>query len=315
MGYQRLQKADIADTPFIRRKVKECGDVITVTELSRMPNTQATIIKLSGSEYLDVASGEIREYEKHAETRIESEQSARRTMAHIRDLVNCNVTRWNSLYCHWITFTYRDRTVKGVEGAARVSHDWDCFWKRFRRYCGRKGYKKPEYITVMEPHGDGVYHLHVILIWAFKRPFIPNETMAQLWTQGFTKTQKLPHTNMGAYLSAYLADIEVDEYNGTIPYGYKVEEKTVGGQKKRFIKGARLKFYPSGVNIIRHSRGIAYPNEYDITVDEMNAMQGDMMPSYEYHARITDEETGFELIMTRRIYVRNADSPPLARAA
>ena len=64
-----------------------------------------------------------------------------------------------------------------------------------------------------EPQGRGAWHMHCIIIFDDIAPFIPNNEIAKLWKQGFTKTTKLDNIdNIGAYLTAYLGDMEYDEF-------------------------------------------------------------------------------------------------------
>lgn len=317
MGFTRLNKDEVNATVFMRHTAKETGDVLTISEYSRPAGGGATIKKLSADEYMVEGTGEVRQYERKAETRDESLQSLRRTMARLRDIVNCNVTRDNTMNCLWLTLTYADRTVKGEEGAARVTHDWKTFAKRFGRYCERRGIKAPEYLYIPEPHADGVFHIHGILKWSHKRPFVPNADMAELWGHGFTKTMGMSHNNLGQYLACYLTDIPVNEMSEAELSDVKdtdIVTKEVNGKSKRFVKGGRLHYYPSGMNLIRHSRGIKMPETYDVTVAEMERLQDQGRLKYEYCFKYVDDETGFEIVVTRRIYIRG-EAVPLARAA
>jgi hypothetical protein len=97
--------------------------------------------------------------------------------------------------------------------------------------------------------------------------------MAELWRQGFTKT-KQPYDcdNVGAYFSAYLGDMPLDEVQNmskdkqlqALSASGQVSEKEfvddIGAvKKKKFVKGGRLFLYPPGMNIIRSSKGIKQP--------------------------------------------------------
>jgi hypothetical protein len=78
-----------------------------------------------------------------------------------------------------------------------------------------------------------------------------------MWGHGFTKIQGVPEDcdNLGAYLSAYLSDMAMSEDGD--------------GKGKKYIKGARLKLYPVGVNIYRHSRGIKQPQSEQLCMDRI----------------------------------------------
>lgn len=306
MAFAKIEKNQLVGVNFRRHRVTDTGDFFTVTELTRPAGSEPVVKKLNATEYLYVPDGEVREYKQKAKTRDESAKSLRRTMRHIRELVNCNVRQDNAQNVHWVTLTYADRDVKGAPGVERVARDFDRFFKRFKRYCASHGHKAPAYISVLEPQREGVWHLHCLLIYPHKRPFIRNEEVARMWAQGFTKTQKLPHNNMGTYLTAYLSDACLDELtHEDIAHGAgsrEVKEREVDGQKKKFVKGARLYFYPSECNIVRHSRDVIYPETWDVTVAEMEQLQSQGELLYEGAVRFVDDETGYEVTVLKRSY-------------
>ena len=79
--------------------------------------------------------------------------------------------------------------------------------------CLKNDYKI-EYIVACEPQSRGAWHMHLIIIFDRLAPFIPNATIETLWEQGFTKTTRLENIdNIGAYLTAYLGDMEYNEEN------------------------------------------------------------------------------------------------------
>lgn len=320
MSIEKLD-ADAVDPKIFRRhRVTETGDFFTVTELSQPKGSQNKIQKLSATEYVYLPDGEIREYKPRAKTRDESVKSLRRTMRHIRDLVNCNVRQDNADRVHWITLTYADRSVKGASGVERVGRDFDIFFKRFRRYCSSRGITAPSYITVLEPQREGVWHLHCLFIYSHKRPYIANEKVAAMWGQGFTKTQRLPHNNMGAYLTAYLSDAAIDDLTiEDLEHGAKnkeVKERVVDGDKKRFVKGARLYFYPSDTNIVRHSRDVIYPKTLDMTVFQMDILQKQGELLFKSAVKFIDDDSGYEMTVTRRVYRKRRCTPaPKVQAA
>ena len=136
--------------------------------------------------------------------------------------------------------------------------DFRKFWQRFTYYCKKQGYKKPEYIAAIEPQERGAWHIHCIIIWKQRRPFIDNNSVFEpMWGHGFTKIQGVPDDcdNLGAYLSAYLSDMSLSEDGD--------------GKEKKYVKGARLVLYPVGVNIFRHSRGIKQPVSEQLDPDEI----------------------------------------------
>lgn len=74
--------------------------------------------------------------------------------------------------------------------------------------------------------------------------------------------------NVGAYFSAYLGDMPLDEFQDLAPdeqaTTFVINEKPVTDQDgqtvtKKIVKGGRLKLYPPGMNIVRSSKGVKRP--------------------------------------------------------
>lgn len=256
--------ADLDD--LSQSKVVTMGNVIEVTTMKKPP-VSPPVRKVDADHYVDLRDGLVYEYE-HIENRSQSLQSIRRTLARIRALVNTNVT--DASRCRWVTLTYKDN----MTDPARLYRDFQLFWKRFKRWCSGSGYAVPEYISVVEPQGRGAWHVHAFFIWPNTAPFVDNnDVVARLWRNGFTTTKALSDVdNVGAYFSAYLADMPLDEYQAlpdrdqiqTLSGDLQVEEKDFTNAedltlKKKFVKGGRLYLYPPGMNIVRKSKGIQDP--------------------------------------------------------
>lgn len=209
------------------------------------------IQKLSADQYINLLSGELCDFDK-SDTRADNTDSLRKSFKQLRDLVNCNTTDNNKI--HWVTLTYSEN----MTDTKQLYSDFDKFWKRFKYYCNKQGWNVPEYITAIEPQQRGAWHMHCIIIWDRKRPYIDNNSVfAPMWGHGFTKIQGVPEDcdNLGAYLSAYLSDMSLSEDGD--------------GKGKKYVKGARLILYPVGVNIYRHSRGVQLPHSEQLCIDSI----------------------------------------------
>lgn len=240
------------------------GNQYMVESLERPPK-EFPVLRISKDEFMVLSTGEVFQYSA-AHDKSESLQSVRRVLQNIRALINTNVV--NPAFCRWVTLTYRDN----MRDTVQLYSDFDSFRKRFYRYCLKHDFGKPEYISVVEPQARGAWHVHAFLIWDSLAPFIPNSDLEKLWSHGFTKITALNHCdNIGAYFSAYLADMPLDDVQSVSDkrlrdslYRCPIEQKefidskeTV--KKKKFIKGGRLYFYPLHMRICRHSKGIKQP--------------------------------------------------------
>ena len=259
-------------------KVSVQGNVVEVTWIDHK-NSECHAIKLDGSHWFDPETGEIHEYEKSSEKRTDNKQELLRTFGTIRALVNCNCTEPKKI--RWITLTY----AENMTDTKRLYHDFHNFWLRFKRRWG-----KAEYIVVIEPQGRGAWHAHLIAIWAEIAPYIPKQELAKCWRNGFVKVNAVRDDvdNLGAYLSAYLADVEVCEgdTDGV--------EKQVNGTTKRFKKNGRLGMYPAHMQIYRTSNGIKRPDEFWCDSSENTQRYAQLTegrtPVYEREITFKDDE-------------------------
>lgn len=280
-------------------KVTLAGNVIE-TVLTTRPVTVVAIKKLSSDSFLDLRTGEVRDYVK-TNNRSQSLRALQRTFKNIRDYVNCNIV--NPASARWVTLTYADN----MRDPKRLYVDFEGFWKRFKRYCQREfpSLPVPEYLSIVEPQGRGAWHCHCFFIWPdADAPFIPNLDLAGLWRQGYVKIKAVDenNSNMGAYLTAYLADIPLSDVD-KLP---KVEQKRIFGTAiekggKKFIKGGRLCLYPPGFNIFRHSRGIEKPTVFYTTKEKEPDIVGSARLTFSFSKTI-ELPYGKTMTITKKYY-------------
>lgn len=220
--------------------VKETGNIISTTETKLNPKG-GIIKKLNKDYYVNTQTGELKEF-KHKEHRIDDIKSLKLSMSKLRDIINTNVT--NTENCLWVTLTYKEN----MTDVKRLYSDYNKFSKKMLYHYG-----KHEYINCVEPQERGAWHMHVIMIFDHKI-FIPNEEIANHWGHGFTKTTNIKDCdNVGAYLSAYLSNVEIE---------IAKNDKTT---EKKIIKGARLSLYPRGMHFYRTSKGLKKPKKTRMT--------------------------------------------------
>lgn len=216
---------------------------------------------------------------KNTENRSQSPNEIRKTFKRLRSIINTNVT--DSRKCKFITLTYSENMTDPV----RLRSDLSLFIKRFKYFVEHLKNQKGndlgltfEYISVLEPQQRGAWHAHIIFIFNKQVRFIKNYDVSRIWSHGFTTTRKVDSVdNIGAYLTAYLADIEVSdsvdsqslEFLKSSQSNIVIKDCVVpeydnsgtpqGKQKKKFIKGGRLYLYPKGFHLYRCSKGIKRP--------------------------------------------------------
>ncbi|MCL2605255.1 MAG: hypothetical protein FWD90_12315 [Defluviitaleaceae bacterium] len=270
--------------------------IVEVMAMHHEPMGLYKIKRLPDNKYLNMETGAIKEY-KISEHRGHSIESTKRTMKKLRHLINNNFTgASNELF---VTLTY----AENITDTERLYLDFKLFMMRLKRK-----YPDVEYLSVVEPQGRGAWHCHVLLKFTQRDEiFIKNnDILAPMWGQGFTSIKSLKEVdNIGAYLTAYLSDLEITDETRDIAIGNiashtKVVDKeyTENGKKvsKRILKGGRLCMYPPGMNIYRNSRGIIKPNTEKMTYWESKMVVGNDPPNYIKQVAITVEDMAVNTI-------------------
>ena len=288
--------------PNLAVKVTEMGNVIEVQYMSRR-NCKQTIQMLQGGEQFVVcATGEIKDVEHH-NTRKDNKKGLYKTFANARAVINANVTDVEKV--RWCTLTYKEN----MTDPKRLYKDFHDFNLRFQYYCKTHGYSKPEYIVMMEPQGRGAWHAHLLYIWQDqKAPYIANQEFREMWGHGFVRIKKLDNVdNVGAYLTAYLGDMEIDEMDLSKAVGkqckvVEVEDEDGKKVKKAIVKGARLDLYPANFNMLRCSRGVKRPVVEMMSQEEASKKVSAATKTFESAIKLTDHENDFETVIIREQY-------------
>lgn len=290
----KIEKKDINQKSIVT--VTQMGHIVEVQHMDKV-NTSARIKKISKREYVDLATGEVREFEL-SDVRSDNVNSLRQTFKKMRYLINNNfLGESNELF---VTLTFRGELQ--TRDHIRVRKDFEAFIKRFKRKYG-----SVDYIRVLEPHASGNWHLHVLMrLNDIDSVYVSNDDMSKIWKNGFVNVQSTRNIdNVGAYLSAYLADVSTDELQetGAIPdVNEGIFEKEVNGQPKKYVKGGRLSFYPSGVNIYASSKGIIAPERQVMTYARAKKIVRHGTPHYTKSISITDQICDYSNTITYEQY-------------
>lgn len=271
-------------------KLTDMGNIKEIMCLEKRCITPFGIKKLNAYEYMVLDTGEVKEYNK-IDNRAQDKESLRKTFKHIRELINTNFTGERNELC--FTITYRENIT-----------DPKLLYKDFEKFMKKLKYKygSVDYINVVEPQGRGAWHCHILLKFnGLKKAYIPNKDIADMWGHGFVKVKAIKKNidNLGAYLSAYLGDIELNDDNlhqlfcdGVIKQGQgiNIKEVEIDGVKKKIIKGGRLHYYPPGMNIYRCSRGIKQPTVTHLSYEKAKKIVGAATPTYSTKTVIQDDD-------------------------
>lgn len=279
-------------------------NIIEIQHLLRKSNIQSRIKKISAEQYIVIDTGEILDYKK-SENRSQAIQSFKRTTKKIRSLINTNFD--GSKNEIMVTLTY----AENMTDTKKLYKDVEKFIKSFKR-------KHPDllYISVIEPQERGAWHSHILIKdKTVDNLYVPFTQINEWWKHGSTDIKRLNNCdNIGSYLSAYLADVELPP-NQLPPPSSEIKECTFeDGTTKRFIKGGRVHLYPVGMNILRHSNNIEFPKSEMKTYEKAkkNIPHG-MKPTYTKKVTITEND-GTTLVQEIQIETynlkRNAQTNP-----
>lgn len=292
-------------------KFKTAGNTREVV-FSAGVNIRCPIQNISKDKYVDKKTGEIKERKK-TENRYQSPKSVRKSINRLMDLIRCNAI--DPAKCKWLTLTYAGPMTDG----SKVFSDGKKFFRRLQSYLDKRsdlsdGQKAFKRIAVAEPQGEGhgnSWHLHILLIFEDVAPFIPNEDITELWKNGMTHVQKVYDSDgLALYYKVHLSDMEYeesDEDNLTYSMKSKIVEKTVNGESKKFIKGERLKHYPTGMPLYSASRGMPRPIEERMTNKEAMERVKDCKLVYRETFSIGSEDKNGNLV-DKRYYKKNSDA-------
>ena len=289
MKIEKIQGFSISSNDKI--SLKKMGHIFEIC-FTEHHNYMPTIQLLNKDNYMVVSTGEIKQCE-HIANRSENKAQVAQSLKRLREYINTNVVCTQN--CLWVTLTY----AENMKDTKRLYIDFEKFIKRFRYKYGDF-----EYIVAMEPQGRGAWHCHVIIIFNKKAPYIANKVIETLWGQGFTKTHKLANIdNIGAYLTAYLGDMELDSCieNDVRFSEYDIKEVSeIGNIKlktpKKFVKGGRLYMYPPNFNLYRISRGIKKPTKEYLKYSVAKEKIGPLQPTYSKSIKLTTENDFSNLI-------------------
>lgn len=303
------------------------GDIVELQYMEKR-NHEPSIRKIDKFSYELLKTGEIKKFNL-SETRKDNINSLRQTFKKLAYLVNANFSGKPNEF--WITLTYAEKQYDYKE----VSKDYDRFLKRMRYQF--RAWGGLEAIRVLEPHADGSWHVHVLMKFPErKKAYIANERLSEVWGNGFVTIDHIKQTdNVGAYLTAYLTDMSLEEvgicYNTDGNGGLMIDSNqqtnelvkdlmqregvegislTKTDESKAVVKGGRLSFYPVNMKMYTTTRGICQPDRIEIDYDYAKEIYGleDNHLTIRRSLKIEDIENDYENILVIEQYNRKVDN-------
>jgi len=264
-------------------KVLQAGHVLEISHSTQKGLSLKNIKRISREHFIYTDTGEVGRY-KNGETKADTMESLRRTLHRMRMIINANFTGGDSEL--FITLTY----AENMTDTQRLYRDYEAFTKRLRRK-----YPSLELLAITEPQERGAWHLHCLVKDTTGSVlYIHYDEIRELWGHGATDTRRLRDCdNIGAYLTAYLTNLEVP-YSEGMENVKDLQIVEVGGKKKAYLKGARLRLYPACMKIYRATKGIIRPKEERMSYATAKAKARGCIPSFQQKIEVLGFENGKE---------------------
>jgi len=275
-------------------RVTKMNHIVEVQHMEKRSNG-SSIRRIDKDRYVDIRTGEIRDFQSSSEKRSDNYNSLRKTFKNLGYLINSNFKGGgNELH---ITLTYKEN----MTDTKRLYEDFKKFIMRFRY--SFKSYGSIDYLTVIEPQERGAWHHHLLVRFndVQDKIYLDNKAVSEIWGHGFIKIRTMEgNDNIGVYLSAYLSDAELTDSVEIHSAGQEIVTKVVDGVEKKFVKGGRLHRYPNGMNLYRTSRGIKKPDRVDMPYSDIKKVVGSAKPHYTKSIKIETED--FNNVITYEQY-------------
>lgn len=225
----------------------------------RKSKQKASIKKLSNNEYIDLQTGEIKQFKHHNHR---TKTSFNHSFKVLKDKLYCNFNgNPNELFAT-LTFDNKKAPINlAFNQSESNNHQIAKYCKQELKKLIRKIKQQLNkdsaqliYITIMEPQKSGVPHFHLLLKLLNSESINLSESvLSSLWSHGFVNIKDLYDvTNLAAYFHAHLTDLPANEAtHDDLKHSHIIKR-----QQKKYIKGARLKYFPNDINYFSCSRNL-----------------------------------------------------------
>lgn len=292
------EMGNIVEVQYMEKVNKSCPIVRVPKGVDVVDYNSGEVFKSDGTFYYKKSTKELKQFQKNV-TRKDSKSSLYRTFAKAREVINSNITDCSKVL--WVTLTY----AENMTDPDILYVDFKVFFEKFRKYCKDNHLERPEYVSMCEPQGRGAWHIHLLILFSSAAPFIPHQYLSDLWGHGFVFIKKLNNVdNVGAYLTAYLGDMELtgDPLPDQVIKEVDVLNDSGVKVKKKYIKGARLDLYPAGFHMLRYSRGCKKPVVSTLLNVDVERLYSQFEMTYRISSELSDVENNFYNIVDKRYY-------------
>lgn len=230
----------------------------TTLEVSNAVGSDPIVVKYDRDHMVNRLTGEITAVD-HCLDRSDPRlrKSLKSSFKRLKRLIGANFCKARRNSSLWITLTYAQPDGKPMTDQHRLYEDFRRFIQKLKR---KLSPRELVYIVTMEPQGNGSFHAHLLIKTTDESYlYLKNDEVSRLWSQGFVNVRRVKNSdNVGAYLMAYLTDVDIANPDGDL-------KKMGQGKPKSVIKGGRLGFYPLHFNLYRASKNCRKPEKIRTT--------------------------------------------------
>lgn len=174
--FEELEHFKILDDDTVKISTNLNEDSFIVKNSLKQNHHFSKFRKLSKDKYLDIETGEIKEYKQNE---YKTEKSLKRSMNKLKELLELNFT--DKTNCLFVTLTTAN--LNGFDDIKTVKEHF----KKFKRKLKDK-YEDIAYVVKFERNSNGNWHMHLLVKYLDNRPiFIDNNKIEEIWGNN-TKT-------------------------------------------------------------------------------------------------------------------------------
>lgn len=160
-------------------------------------------------------------------------------------------------------------TYENAADDEQMKLDRDAFRKALKRHYG-----DIRYIIVPELQERGTWHYHYVLIFPEDAPYIEPDKLQKLWNHGDIHIGRIFDTDgLGRYLT-----------------------------KEMRVTAKNLKLYPSNMRLYTPSHGLMKPEVFYMLKCDAEDYTKDLQIKEQQAIRYTDEDSGFQNLVSRTVY-------------
>ncbi len=158
----------------------------------------------------------------------------------------------------------------------KMQESFKTFWRKFKR-----AYPGSVYVRIAEPNDFGAWHFHILIKDTTSEKLVVDiAKLRKFWGNGGVNVKRI-------YSIDGLAN-------------YFIPSKSISAKEKARLKYKRLKFYPKGFNAYSCSKDIVFPEEIEMTDEEIEILRAyfDLNYAHLKDVVMTDEDGKKHLLNT-----------------